>query len=415
MKNKFLTLLLSVAIAFGLWLYVITVVSPESEGSYYDIPVVFDGVSQLDSRDLMITAGTDVQVDLRLLGNRTDLNKLDKSNITILADLSRITQPGEHTVEYSIFYPSSAGAIEVLNQDPQYITIQVSQRIRKEVPVRISYTGSLPLNFIADVQNAVLDHTTVTVSGPAEVVEKIESAAITVDLTDRMDNIVESCRHTLCDANGNPIEDVSSVTVNVSDIRLTVRVYQIKELPLVIEVVNGGGITSEMVTITPDRTSITVSGSRAALEGLDQIVLGTINLGELTENTKQLLFDVVIPEGVTNESGVTQVVVGVQMPEMQTTAYRITDFVITGVPEGRHVQIKTQAIMVKIRGPVELLDQLTTDMIVATVDCSNQTLTDNSNQYLKVTVYISGMEGVGPVGEYVVLAYVGEMSVQPEA
>lgn len=414
MKNKLLSILLSLAIAFGLWLYVITVVDPESEGSYYDIPVVFDGVSQLDSRELMITSGTDVKVDLRLLGNRTDLNKLDKTNITILADLSRITEPGEHTVKYSISYPSSAGAIEVLEQDPQYITIHVSQRIRKEVPVHITYTGTLPDNFVADVQNAVLDHTTVTVSGPEEVVNNIEYAAVTVDLTNRMDTIVETTRHTLCDKDGKPIEDVSAVTVNVSDVRLTVRVWQIKELPLVIKVENGGGLTSDMVTLTPSHASIMVSGNRMDLEKLNELVLGTVNLGELTEYTRQLFFDVVLPEGVTNESGVTQVVVDVQMPEMETRAFRITEFQVEGVPGNLFVQITTQAISVKVRGPVGLISQLTPEMIIATVNCEDQELMKNSQNNLRVTITIVGMEGVGAVGEYAVRAYVGEIGPLPE-
>ena len=38
MKNKVLAILMSVVVAFGLWMYVITVVSPESEKTYYDIP-----------------------------------------------------------------------------------------------------------------------------------------------------------------------------------------------------------------------------------------------------------------------------------------------------------------------------------------------------------------------------------------
>lgn len=411
MKSKLLSLLLSAAIAFGLWLYVVTVVDPEYEASYYDVPVVFDGAVQLNDRDLIITSGTDTTVDLRLLGNRADLKKLDKTNITILADLSQITQPGEHNVRYSISYPSSAGAIDVLNQDPQYITIQVSQRIRREVPVRVEYIGSLPESFIADVQNAVLDHTFVSVSGPQEVVEQIEYASIQVDLSGRMETIVESQKHTLCGKDGKPIEDVSAVTVNVSDIRLTVRVYQVKELPLILQIEDSGGITQDMVTVTPDRTSITVSGSRAALEGLDHIVLGTIRLGDLGEGTVQLRFDIELPEGVTNESGFSQVLVDVKMPEMDTKIYRITQFRVVGVPEGMYVQVKNQAIQIRIRGPVELLEKLETAMIVATVDCSNQILLENSHNTLRLTITIPGMEGVGPAGEYTVLVYVGTETV----
>ena len=67
MKSKLLTLLLSVTIAFGLWLYVVTVVDPESESPYYDVPVVFDGLSVLSDRNLMIISGNTATVDLRLL------------------------------------------------------------------------------------------------------------------------------------------------------------------------------------------------------------------------------------------------------------------------------------------------------------------------------------------------------------
>ena len=45
-----MTLLLSVAIAFGLWLYVITVEQPESQKTYYDIPVVLQNESILAER-----------------------------------------------------------------------------------------------------------------------------------------------------------------------------------------------------------------------------------------------------------------------------------------------------------------------------------------------------------------------------
>lgn len=406
MKNKLLSMLLALAIAFGLWMYVITVVDPESEGSYYDIPVVFDGISQLDNRNLMITSGTSVAVDLRLLGNRTDLNKLDKTNITILADLSRITEAGEHKVKYSISYPSSAGTIEVLEQDPQYITVHVSNRVHKEVPVNITYTGKLPDSFVADVQHAVLDHTTVTVTGPEEVVERIEYASVEVDLTDRVENIVETCRYTLCDENGQPIEDVSAVTVNVSDIRLTVRVWMIKELPVEIIIKDGGGLTASDVTATPSRDSIMVSGSEAALRGLDKIEL-LVDLSLLTES-KVLEFAIELPEDVTNESGISKVEVDVKVPEMTTKVLVIPkdQFVLLNVPEGMSAAPLTEALRVVIRGRENRLEDVTVDNITVYIDFKDAVAGPN---YYNCTVEISGVEDVGVVygeNEYRVLAIV---------
>ena len=83
-KNKIVSMLLSLAIAMGLWLYVITTVSPGWEETIYDIPVVFEGETVLNNeRNLMITSDRTVTVNLKVSGNRSDLVKLNKSNITI--------------------------------------------------------------------------------------------------------------------------------------------------------------------------------------------------------------------------------------------------------------------------------------------------------------------------------------------
>ena len=81
MKNKFGAILLSVAIAFGLWLYVITYVSPNSEETYYNIPVVLEGESVLNERGLMCTSTSSSTVSLQLAGARSDLIKVNQGEL----------------------------------------------------------------------------------------------------------------------------------------------------------------------------------------------------------------------------------------------------------------------------------------------------------------------------------------------
>ena len=94
MKSKIGTLLLSLCCAFCLWLYVITVVSPGSTDTYYNIPIVWEGESVLNGNGLMVTAVSSNTVNLKLSGNRSDLSRVNSSNITIKADLSGIQEPG---------------------------------------------------------------------------------------------------------------------------------------------------------------------------------------------------------------------------------------------------------------------------------------------------------------------------------
>ena len=104
MKNKLLAVLVSAVIAFGLWLYVITVVSPESEQTYYDIPVVLQNKDVLNERGLMIV-GEAPTVTLVLKGNRTILNELNESNINVITNVANIEKPGTINMTYSLSFP----------------------------------------------------------------------------------------------------------------------------------------------------------------------------------------------------------------------------------------------------------------------------------------------------------------------
>jgi YbbR domain-containing protein len=394
MKNKFITILLSIVIAFGMWLYVVTVVDPESDASYYDVPVVFNGVTQLADRNLMITSGTNVTVDLQLSGNRTDLNKLDKTNITILADLSHIREAGEHKVKCEVSLPGSAGFIEVLNKDPEYITIYVSERVNKDVPVRLFTQGTVAEGFIADKENAVLSHNTVTVSGPKEIVEQIDFAAVYVDIEGQEDTIVETSRHTLCGTDGEPIEDVSAVTVNVSDIQVTVRIYQIKEIPINIRVEAGGGLMPEDVKVTPSSSMIVVSGPKSALKELHEIEY-LVDLSQLKES-QVLTFAIALPAGVENVSGITEIQVDVKVPEIKIKIIEIDSslFKPKNEPEGAKIGMLTQILKVQVRGRENRLQEISAENIIVYVDFEHAEPGTGSYAY---TIEIVGFSDVGVV------------------
>ena len=106
MKNKILPILLSAVIAFGLWAYVITVDQPESEKTYYNIPVVLQNESILTERGLMIVSERPT-VTLDLSGTRTNLNQLNESNINVIANVASIVTPGTHELTYNVSYPGN--------------------------------------------------------------------------------------------------------------------------------------------------------------------------------------------------------------------------------------------------------------------------------------------------------------------
>jgi len=402
MKRKILYALLSLVIAVGLWVYVVTVISPESEETVSGIPVVLSGESVLGERGLMISTKKMPTVTLKLYGNRSDLRKLNSGNIVLTMDVSRISEAGEKELTYSVSYPSDvpSGTVEILSQTPERISISVTETKSTNVPVELEYLGKVPADYIVDKLNMELDYSQISVEGPKDVIERIHHAKVEVDLTGRTETINESFRYTLCDVNGNPI-DAEQVVTNVAQIQLKLTIQMVKKLDLVVKVVAGGGATEENALIKLEPSSIQVSGSDQLLAGLDVLELGTIYLGECLEGTVKT-YDLtgMLPTGVTNLTGPNTVTATTSFPGMATKDLKISNILSQNVPEGLTVEILTQDITVKIRGPEMKIQNITEQNVTVFVNFANE---EKGVSNVVAEVYFDeGFSDVGVIGSYYV-------------
>ena len=400
MKSKLLTALLSVAIALSLWLYVVTFVSPTTDKQFQNLSVSLQGETLLQDRGLMITTKELPTVSLHLEGSRTNINKLSNSNITVFADVSRIGEVGTHRLTIVPVYPSDVqnNAVNILNQNPTVITVEVERRISKEVPVDVEYVGTLPEGYMADKENKTLSHEMVAISGPQSVIDQITSAKIYVDLEQQVESISETYTFTLCNAQDEPV-DAQLVTTNVSGVSLTMKILRTKELQLLVNVIDGGGATKDNSDITISQKSILVSGSDSLLENLESLELGTINLAEILED-QVLTFPIKLPEGVTNETGVTEVTVDVQFSKLATKKVKITNIEAINVPAGLTAQLITQRLDIQIRGPKKTVEKIDVSKIVAKVDFTDAQI---GMATVKAEIIIDA-DKVGAVGTYNVTA-----------
>lgn len=403
MKNKIPTVLLSVGIAVVLWLYVVTVVSPNSDNHYNNVPITVQGEAVLQDRGLMITSGSLPTLSLHLEGNRTDLNKINSSNISIGVDVSGIGEPG--TYNLSLTQPNFLTdvpntAIKVLSKSPNTVTVEVDRRVSKPVPVDIQYSGTLPESYMADKENRVLDYENVTISGPQTVVDQIAMARIEVDLENRSESLSGQYQYTLCNEKGEPV-DAHMIVTDVESVNLTLKIVRVKEVQLTVSVVDGGGATANTSIIVLDPKVILVSGSDALLENLETLELGTINLGDMPRD-EVIILPIKLPEGITNETGVNEVKVDVKFPALATKELTVTNIQPINVPANLEVEIITKQLELLLRGPKNVIDGVTEENVTVTVDFSDEQVGTAS---LKAQITVS-IDGVGAVGTYHVTAIV---------
>lgn len=397
MKNKIGSLLLSIIVAFGMWFYVVTNVSTEQERPFTNVKVVLEGESVLKTRNLMIISDTDLEVRVDLKGSRKDLNNLNSSNLTLIANLSGIYDPGEYQLGYSVSYPGNipAGAVTVMNKEPSTVKVVIAERISRNIPVQIDFEGNAADGFIVDKLQAVLEHEEVTITGPRETVESIHHAYIKVDCTESKETIMESYRFELQDAEGNPV-DAAMITTNVEQVAVTVPVFMTKRIPLVMTLNPGGGATAETTEIRIEPEYIDVVGSENALKDLEQLVLGTLNLGDIADELEKV-YTINLPEGVTEMNNITEALVKVSFPQLIKKDIVITNIQIHNVPEGMAAELLTKQFTITVRGTKSLMNKIDSEDILVQIDLTG---VENTAAVEAKITFLNEFGEVGVVGKY---------------
>ena len=403
-NNKLGTLLLAFVIAFGLWMYVITYVSTDHEQTLYNVPVALEGRTMLTERGFMLLSEDEYLVNITVSGSRQDVSKINSGNIQLVADLTGIYEAGEHKLTYNVIYPGDVPTGSVSAQkDPDRVTIVVAKKKTKEIPVEVRYLGDVPADYIKDTAAVELDNNFVEITGPEEVVDQIDHAAITIDCNGRTESLYESYRYELQDANDAPV-DAGWITTNVSEVKVYLPISMVKKLPLTLTVIDGGGATLDTTKMVFDPAQISVSGSETALAALEELNIGTIDLAQITED-QVLTFEISLPEGIRNVSNLPTATVSITFPRLATREFTITEFQPLNLAAGKTWEPLTKQLTITVRGLKTEIQQLNAADILVQVDLS---AVENTSAVEPDIIFPKSYESLGVLGSYSVSVQVTE-------
>lgn len=379
MKSKVVTFLLALLFACGLWVFVVTVEQPESEQTYYEIPVIYqnNGEELMKDRGLMIVSERPT-ITLKLKSTRTNLRNLNESNINILVSLANVTTPGTHKLNYSISYPGNvpSGEVSVVSASMEQISIRVENRITAPIPVEVIPEGQLadPQNMIAltEPEEIELDYSTIEVSGPESVMQDVKKAVVYVDMEGQSQTIAGEYPFTLCDDDGNPVTDTSNLTLNpaVNSVNVMLKIYRLKELDLKVKVIPGGGATEATSSINLSPQKIQVYGPESVLEKLEYLEIGVVDLSTIT-TTEIKTFPILLPEGVTNNTDINEAMVEIKFPNLITRKLTVENVEFLNLPEGLEAVVNSGPLSVTLRGLPGQMGALKVSDLTVTVDMTD--------------------------------------------
>ena len=395
-RNKLGALALSYAIALSLWMYVRTYVKPDYEQTFYNVPVALEGGPKLAERQLMLLSEEEYEVNIKVHGNRQDVSKINSGNIQLVANLADIYEPGEHNLTYTIIYPGDVptGSVSA-ERNPDRVRVVVARKKTKEIPVKVVYEGDVPADYIKDTAAMELDYTYVEITGPEEVADKIDHAAVTVQRSGRTESIYESYRYALRDSDDKPV-DAEYITTSVSEVKVYLPISMVKKIPLTLTLVDGGGATAETTKLGIEPAEISISGSEAALNALPELNLGTIELDQITQDTTRE-FEINLPEGVQNVSNLSTAKVTISFPKLATREFTITEFTPLNLPAGMAWEPLPKQLTITVRGLKSEVQRLNAADILVQVDLTG---VENTAAVEPTIRFPENLSSLGEVGSY---------------
>lgn len=396
-QNKIVSMLLALVVSVGLWLYVVTVVDPNDTKTVYGVPVTYDNLEYLEENNLLMTAGQNSTVNLKFYGRRSELTNLTNSSVTVLADVSRIKNEGEQNLTYDVILPDSVSGsnVQKTDQNPNYLTVSVERAVEIEVPVDVDIVNEVAEGYVADLENLTVEPGKLVLFGPAAQVEQVAMAGVTLDIANVTETVDNSFPYKLLDAEGNEVA-VSDVTCSAEAVEVTLPVKKYKDLPLQLEILEGGGARESNVAVNLSPEYVTISGPAAVVDDMDTLVVGTLDLAAVTSDYSTISYQVTMPTGITNVSGETQVSAQIILSGLEDKVLDIESFNLLNEPEDLTVTVKTTALQIVVRGTPEDIEAITARDLTVSVDLAdfNQTGTYT----IPVTVSSRAYPSVGMIG-----------------
>lgn len=271
LNNIFLKII-SVVFALLIWAYIIdTTPDLTRTRMVEDLNVSVTGTTALNNNGLALS--TDVYqeymgaVSANVSVSQKEYARLSGDNVSVFLDVSNIRSAGTH--EITLTASSARGTVTKLY--PETITVKVEYLDTREVPIEVEMTGSNKEDYWYYVNEKSLNPQTVTISGPASVVQNASRAVARVDITGQENSFRRASILRLQDNENEPI-NTRLLSRSSSTCSVSIEVYPTKEIPVTADasqIIVAEGYEIAEISFQP--ASITIAAQSALLEGIEEL------------------------------------------------------------------------------------------------------------------------------------------------
>ncbi len=399
-NNNTFVLIFSIVIAIGVWFSVYVDQRPNSNTFITDVPITINYENSM-AKDLGLEIIGDSQfvTDIQVNGKKYKITRLEADDFTAQVSLANVTEPGEYTLPVQVIRKVSDPEYSVISWTTTEVKLKFDKVVTKEFPIEVVAPGLTAADGYI-MEKAYSDIEALTVKGPEAVVNTIQSCVIQIGAEEKLtESFTTSANAVLLDAEGNEVRDNQLIIDNIDVISVTIPIYKVKTLPLKVEFVNvPKGFPTEKLHYTLSVKNIKVASAGETIDSIEAIMVGPIDFRNIDINHKATV-PIELKAGIKNVDGLSEVVVTFNTDEYISKMFEVSNVVCENDPAGYKGEKKNNISNVKIVGPKNVVEKLTSQDIVAIADLS-QLSGKVGNYNVSAKVYCNNGAVAWAVGEY---------------
>lgn len=293
MKKDISTKIISLLFAIFLWFYIIQVQSPEIEKTVKDVPVQFTK-SELEARGLTLLNDKEVEINIKIKGQRKYITGIKREDITVVADVSKINSTGTHNVSTKVVLPY--GNLEVVEQKPSHISVTVEEIVEQEKELRFNIIGEPAEGYcVGDIKTTPEK---IKVKGPKSIVNSIENLVVDLDVEGTSKDISTVEEIYIMGTSGTALNN-PYVTFEDTSADIHCSILKTKNVDIDVRFATG---VEGYVLDDNSLKSIEVAGNAAAIEELAEISTVAITEDKISKDG-EVEIELVLPDGVISLDG----------------------------------------------------------------------------------------------------------------
>lgn len=382
--NKFNMKILSLIIAFLIWLVIGNIQDPVSNITFYDIPVKIVNQSYLAEKlEIPLPVEGKDTVSVRIRAEKSVLKNLKKENITAEADVTQIVDMQTDPLMVPVKITCPGVSEDKITVSPGNIPINIEEQISVEKVISTSYDNTPDKNYEVGKIRAIPEK--VTISGPSTLVNIIDRVVATVDVTGMAKSDILKSGLKIYDKNQVVLDDKQMAYLDLkgvknNEVNVQVDLWKITEAAIEVEYsgVPKYGYEVNSVTTVPD--VISIAGTEEALKELKEngnvlkIPGEYINVtGKSTDFVQNVDLSELLPDNIILARDInSSVIVTVKILPYNSREYMVSAARIESVNKAENVDVtfEQETIAVRVRGKNEDLNKLLPANIQLKIDLS---------------------------------------------